>query len=240
VSVDFHIDNTPLEASLRATTHVTRVLRGIANPVMMLPTGNTPRGLYQELVSDSSEHIAWSQATVFALDEYIGISPEDPRSFRFQLWKELCSPLGLSPSQLFSPDGMAEDPVLEATRYEEQLREHHPVSLCVLGVGSNGHVAFNEPGSDPDSLTHVATLSESTRVDNAALFEGGAVPTKALTVGISTVMASEHILLLAFGAKKTLAVEKLMKAEPDASFPVTFLAQHPNLTVILDEAAAGK
>jgi len=240
VSVDLQVTENAQQASLRAAEHVKGVLRGVENPVMMLPTGNTPRGLYQELVSQSHDQIAWSRATVFALDEYIGIAPEDPRSYRFQLWKELCSPLGLSPSQLFSPEGMAEDPVLEATRYEEQLREHHPVSLCVLGVGSNGHVAFNEPGSGPGSLTHVATLAESTRVDNRALFEGGVVPTKALTVGISTVMASEHILLLAFGAKKTLAVEKLMKAEPDASFPVTFLAQHPNLTVILDEAAVGK
>lgn len=113
------------------------------------------------------------------------------------------------------------------------------MSICVLGVGSNGHIAFNEPGSDQQSLTHVATLSESTRHDNAALFEGGSVPTHALTVGIATIMASEQIPLLACGAAKAKAIEKLVAGEPDPAFPVSYLVSHPRLTVIVDEEASG-
>jgi glucosamine-6-phosphate deaminase len=238
--VDLQITTTPLQASLSAAALVQNLLRGVDNPVMMLPTGNTPRQLYQELVSHSHDHISWSEATVFALDEYLGVPSEDPRSFRFQLWGELCSPLGLSPSQLISPNGMAQDPAGEALRYEQQLIDRRPISLCVLGVGRNGHIAFNEPGSSPQSPTHVATLSESTRADNQALFAPDQVPTHALTVGISSIMASDHILLLACGAAKAQAVEKLIAAEPDPAFPVTFLSEHPHLTVIIDDDARGE
>ena len=237
--MDLRIATTSLQASLSAAEHMQSVLRGVHNPVMMLPTGNTPRRLYQELVSHSHDHISWSEATVFALDEYLGVPSEDPRSFRFQLWQELCSPLGLSSSQLISPNGMAQDPAEEAERYEQQLIDLRPVSLCVLGVGSNGHIAFNEPGSGPQSPTHVATLSKSTRADNQTLFDPGQVPTHAITVGISTIMASDHVLLLACGAKKTQAVGRLIASEPDPAFPVTFLSQHPHLTVIIDEEARG-
>lgn len=238
--MDLQIATTALQASVSAASLMQNLLRGVEKPVMMLPTGSTPRQLYQELVSDSHDHISWSDATVFALDEYLGVPSEDPRSFHFQLWGELCSPLGLSPSQLISPNGMAQDPAEEALRYERQLVEHRPVSICVLGVGRNGHVAFNEPGSGPQSLTHVATLSESTRADNQPSFASGEVPTHALTVGISSIMASDHILVLAFGATKAQAVEKLIAAEPDPAFPVTFLSQHPRLTVIIDDGARGK
>lgn len=235
--MDFLVENTPLEASRLAAQHMKNALRDVPSPVMMVPTGNTPRQLYQELVRDSSRNINWSRATVFALDEYIGVSPDDHRSFRFQLWEELCSPLGLSPSQLLSPNGLAEDPAIEAARYEQQLRDLGPASLCVLGVGSNGHIAFNEPGTSQTSVTHVATLSESTRADNQVFFEGQKVPTHALTVGISTVMACDRILLLAFGAKKRQALQELQASHPDSTFPITFLAHHPNLTVIADQKA---
>lgn len=237
--MELHIDSTSARASRRASDFVTSVLNGVENPVLLLPTGNTPRQLYRELVATSLDTIAWPQARLFALDEYVGVAADDPRSFRYQLWSELCSPLGLSPAQLFSPDGMAREPSVEADRYEEAFWKHRPVSLCVLGVGSNGHIAFNEPGSDQQSLTHVATLSESTRHDNAALFEGGSVPTHALTVGIATIMASEQILLLACGAAKAKAIEKLVAGEPDPAFPVSYLVSHPRLTVIVDEEASG-
>ena len=237
--MELHIDSTPARASRRASDRLKSVLKGVDNPVLMVPTGNTPRRLYRELVADSLDTIAWPQARLFALDEYVGVAADDPRSFRYQLWSELCSPLGLSATQLHSPDGMAREPSVEADRYEETLRKHGPVSLCVLGVGSNGHIAFNEPGSDQQSLTHVAKLSESTRNDNAALFEGGSVPTHALSVGIATIMASEQILLVAFGAAKAQAVQKLVAGEPDPAFPVSYLASHPQLTVIVDEEASG-
>lgn len=223
-----------------AAEHVQGVLRGVDKPSLMLPTGQTPRQLYSVLVDQSRDHLQWSGATVFALDEYIGIEGEDPRSFRFQLWSELCAPLGLTESQLVSPDGMTPDPGLEAARYEDRLQEHQPLTLCIIGVGSNGHVAFNEPGSASDSVTRVARLSQATRADNATAFSGSDVPTEAITVGIQTIMRTARILLLAHGPKKTRAIQKLLASEADNSYPVAFLAEHPSLTVIVDEAALGE
>ena len=213
---------------------VRETLTAVGSPTLLLPTGSTPAGLYQELVKSPSP-VDWGNARIFALDEYVGIESNDPRSFRFQLWHDFCAPLGLKPSQLITPDGMAENPEAEAYRYESAISSSLPLSLAVLGVGTNGHVAFNEPGVSPTETTHVATLAPATREDNQYIFTDGPVPQNAITVGISTIMTSTALLLIALGKKKAPAIEALLTGHPTSEKPVTWLASHPGLTVVVDE-----
>ena len=204
----------------------------------MLPTGATPRGLYHRLASVSTPS-DWTKASVFALDEYVGVTGDDPESFRFQLWEELCRPLGMRPSQLFTPDGMTDNLESEAERYEQLVSSRQPLSLTVLGVGANGHVAFNEPGTLLDSRTHIATLAVETRRANQGAVSG-TVPARAITVGIATILESSSLILLAFGKAKRDAIEALIEGASRADMPVTALAEHPNLTVLLDQESASE
>ena len=221
------------KASSDAAKRVLNTLRSTPSPTLMLPTGATPRGLYRKLATVSNPS-AWTKASVFALDEYVGVAGDDPESFRFQLWEELCRPLGMRPSQLFTPDGMTDNLDAEAERYEQLVSSHQPLSLTILGVGANGHVAFNEPGTPLDSRTHIATLAAETRKANQGAVSG-TVPSRAITVGIATILESSSLLLLAFGKAKRDAIGALIEGTPRTDMPVTALAEHPNLTVLLDQ-----
>lgn len=234
MEVIVHPDAT--RASIDAAKRLLSTVESDSSATLMLPTGATPKGLYEQLRSESAVS-AWARTTVFALDEYVGKEGDDRDSFRFQLWDELCRPLGMRPSQLFTPNGMADDLQAEASRYENLISSHQPLSLTVLGVGANGHIAFNEPGTSWTSRTHVATLTPQTQSANQEALSGQ-VPTHAITVGIQTIVESSALLLLAFGESKREAIQALIAGTARTDIPVTALADHPGLTVLLDETCA--
>lgn len=210
------------------------------NPTVLLATGRTPVLLYEHMaVRAHTEESPWKKAHAFALDEYIGLDPEDPRTFRAKLWRWVGKPLGMSPESLVAPDGQAEDPASEALRYEKLLQERGQIDIAVLGVGVNGHLAFNEPGTPWSSTSHVSTLSRETRVANSADFGGdiNAVPHTAITVGIATILRASKILLLAQGMAKRTAISALRKGVEDCAWPVTSLLTHPDVWVMVDQEA---
>lgn len=225
-----------VEFGRKAAELVHSILSGVASPVIIFPTGSSPLGMYRELSNkfQGDSELDWANATVFALDEYVGLFQDDPDSFRSQLWKLIANPLGLRPSQLVTPDTQAVDSFEEARHYELQLTAHPKISLAVVGVGRNGHLAFNEPGTPINSVTHVAQLTDQTKADNSPYFQSGKVPETAITMGLSTILRAEKIIVLALGDKKSRAVESLISGEWDSKWPITALATHQNVTVIMD------
>lgn len=207
--------------------------------VLALPTGNTPLGLYAELTARSrAGAVRLDRARIFNLDEYCGLGPADPHSFASYLQRHLISPLELPPAQIRLLRGDAADIALECRAYDAALAECGGIDLCVLGLGANGHVAFNEPGTPWDLRTHVADLSDSTRAAQRRPApphqapDDWKVPDRGVTMGIATLQESRHILLLIAGASKAAAAAALYRGVPSIDWPVTSLAAHPSLTVI--------
>lgn len=207
--------------------------------VLGLPTGETPLGLYRELVRLSKEGLlSLSKVTTFNLDEYVGLPPSHPQSFHYYMQVHLFSHLAIPPEQIHIPDGTAADLEGECQRYEEEIARHGGIDLMILGIGPNGHIGFNEPGSDWGRLTGVVQLSEETRRREARRFGGlELVPTQAITMGIKTIMNARKILLLASGQEKALAVKEAIQGPITPAVPASVLQLHPGVTVILDRAA---
>ena len=221
-----------------AADRVQTALAGTSNPTLLVATGKTPRGLYAELAARRSS-LAWGPDTqLFALDEYLGIAPDHPQSFRTELLDSLISPLGLRPDQLHTPQGNCADPEAESVRYENQLADAGYAELAIVGVGRNGHVAFNEPGTSFDSSTHVAQLTRDTREANASPSQSpGWPPSQAITVGIGTLLRSRSILVLADGAHKSRAIAALGTPGSSEQWPISALWRHPDVSVCVDYAA---
>jgi glucosamine-6-phosphate deaminase len=210
------------------------------NLVVALPTGNTPLGLYHELVRMFKEGLLnFSQITVFNLDEYLGLSPQHPQTFRSYMQEYFWNHVNLRPESCHIPSSLPEDPETECARYEQLIETCGGLDLAVLGIGENGHIAFNEPGTPFESLTHVARLSPETRAREASRFGGlDKVPTHAITMGIKTIMHAREILLLASGEEKADALSRSLKGPVTPEIPASILQLHPNLTVIADSSAA--
>jgi glucosamine-6-phosphate deaminase len=203
---------------------------------MLLPTGRTPLGVYAALRAHAAHgELPSGQATVFQLDEYRGLGPADERSFAAYLNRELD---GIALAARHGLDGAAADPAAECARHQRRLEEA-PIDLAVLGLGHDGHVAFDEPGSRLDDPTRVVTLHPRTRADAAAECGGlEHVPTQALTVGLRTLLDARELLVLVTGAGKAEALRSMLLAPPGSDFPAALLRTHPRLTVICDAPAA--
>lgn len=200
-----------------------------------LATGSTPLGLYG-IMRESGLDV--SGVMTVNLDEYVGLAADDPQSYHFYMKEELFSHMDFMETNL--PNGMAENLDLECERYEDVLAKN-PVNLQILGLGINGHIGFNEPGTPFDSRTHVVELAESTREANKRFFEKEEdVPTHAISMGIASIMEADEIVLLAFGEAKAEAVKQMIKGPVTEDCPASALQNHPNVTIILDEAAASK
>jgi glucosamine-6-phosphate deaminase len=202
----------------------------------LLPTGHTPLGMYAALRAHAARgELPSAAATVFQLDEYRGLGPGDEHGFAAYLSRELGGiPLGA----FHRLDGAAPDPAAECDRHQRLLDEA-PIDLAVLGLGHDGHVAFDEPGSSLEQGTRVVALHARTRADAAAEFGGlERVPTHALTVGLRTLMAARELLVLVTGAGKAEALSSLLLAPPGGGFPASLLRSHPRLTLICDAPAA--
>jgi glucosamine-6-phosphate deaminase len=200
-----------------------------------LATGSTPLKLYEKIRASGWDV---SHITTVNLDEYVGLAPEDPQSYHFYMQEELFKYMNFKETHL--PNGIAEDLEEECERYERLLQEN-PVDLQILGIGPNGHIGFNEPGTPFDSVTHVADLTRATREANKRFFEKEEdVPTKAITMGISSIMRAREIIMLAFGEGKADAVKRLVEGPVTVDCPASVLQQHDRSWVILDEGSASK
>lgn len=224
------------------------VLEGLAaargaGPVLGLATGSSPLGLYAELAGAvRAGRLDLSAATGFALDEYVGLPAGHPQTYREVLLREVCAPLGLAPERLHVPDGSGrteQELVAAAAEYERLITEAGGVDVQILGIGANGHLGFNEPGSSLSSRTRVKRLSDRTRHDNARFFDGPHdVPTHCVTQGLGTVLDARRLVLVASGPTKAAAVAAALEGPLSASCPASVLQWHPDATAVLDEAAA--
>ncbi|CEH30432.1 Glucosamine-6-phosphate deaminase (GlcN6P deaminase) (Glucosamine-6-phosphate isomerase) [Aneurinibacillus migulanus] len=223
-----------------AARHVYDRIRQKGKVTLGLATGDTPLGLYRELLRLHQEHpLNVSRLTTFNLDEYVGEAADSPYSYRYYMNQQLFLPLGIPLAQTHVPNGMAADTNAECERYEARMKEVGGIDLQVLGVGRNGHIGFNEPGTSFDSRTHKVELSSSTREANAKHFGSlENVPHHAITMGITSILRAKEILLLASGKGKAQAMVHLLEGEVTNEWSVTVLKQHANVTVLMDTEAA--
>jgi glucosamine-6-phosphate deaminase len=216
-----------------------------ANPrlVLGLPTGRTPVALYGELVSlCSSDRMDLSAVTTFNLDEFVGIPPAHPGSYRSFMQAHLFSRVNIDPSRVNFLRGDASDLAEECARYERAIADSGGIDLQVVGIGTNGHIGFNEPARELQSRTHRVALKPETRRSNAALFGGSvdAVPAEALSMGMATILQARAVVLLAMGRSKASCVERAINGPLTTDLPASFLQLHHDVDVILDERAAEK
>ena len=214
-----------------------------ADPVLGLATGSSPLGLYRELARAVQEERAdFSQAQGFALDEYIGIPDTHEQSYRQTLVNEVCNTIGLPTQSLHVPQGMAQsvEAIEEAARaYDASIAQAGGIQVQILGIGSNGHLGFNEPGSALRSRTRTKRLAANTREDNARFFDGiEHVPTHCVTQGLGTILDAGRLVLVAIGAGKAEAIAAAVEGPLSASCPGSVLQLHQDAVVVVDEAAA--
>lgn len=200
-----------------------------------LATGSTPVTLYQEMVTSALD---FSHLTSVNLDEYVGLSGENPQSYRYFMNEHVFNKKPFK--ETFVPNGQAKDLDEECARYNDIIAQH-PIDLQVLGVGRNGHIGFNEPGTSFDVQTHVVALTDSTIEANKRYFDSiEEVPTHALSMGIASILKSKQIILMAFGKEKAAAVAKMIEGPVTEQLPASVLQMHPNVIVIVDEQAASE
>lgn len=227
------------ELGRSAAEAVAKELREKPRSIILLPTGSTPLGMYRRLIGIHAEQeLSFSQATFFNLDEYLGLPPNHPASYRRYMEENFYCCVDTDLDRVYVPNGNAPDPEVECERYEEAIREAGGVDLCVLGIGRNGHIGFNEPGAPFDSRTRVVRLAESTRRVNAEDFKSNRAPEKAITVGMGTIFESKKILLLASGENKAAAVAEAVEGSITEEVPASLLQRHPDATLLLDQEAA--
>jgi glucosamine-6-phosphate deaminase len=233
---------TAKEASLAAAHVIARLVRARPRAVLGLATGDTPRGVYAELVrAHREEGLDLSGVTTFNLDEYVGLDEAHPASYRRYMREHLFAHVNLRPERTHLPDGLAADVDAACAAYEQAIRAAGGVDLQLLGLGADGHVGFNEPTSSLASRTRVKTLTAATlEALRGALPPGAAPPRHVLTMGIGTILEARRCLLLAFGERKARAVASLVEGPLAALVPASALQLHPQATVLLDEAAASR
>ena len=220
-----------------AADAIEHLVRDTPDAVLGLATGSTPLTTWRAL---ASRGLDLSRVRGFALDEYVGLPPGHPESYRAVIMREVVEPLGLTPSLVRVPAD--EGPIEHAgENYEAAIRGAGGVDLQILGIGTDGHVGFNEPGSSFASLTRVKTLTEQTRRDNARFFASvDDVPRHCITQGLGTILRARHLVLLAFGEGKAAALAAAVEGPLTASVPGSAVQLHPRVTVIVDEAAASQ
>ncbi len=234
--------NSNIEAAFFAADMLTKILKTKPNAVLGLATGASPLALYKELINRHRQgEITFKSTTMFLLDEYLGLSDDHSQRFANCIAQVFTNYIDVNPAAVYSPNATATNHTEACIEYEHAIRQAGGVDFQILGIGSNGHIGFNEPGTSRESRTHVVELAEQTRGDNSFYFESNAhVPTHAVTQGIRTILDARSIVLLAFGAKKKDIIKRIVE-EPVAEIaPASFLQNHSDVTVLLDEAAASE
>jgi len=223
-----------------AADYIIQKVKQSPNIKLGLATGGTPMGIYANLIADHQKKgTSYREVTSFNLDEYVGLSADNPNSYRYYMNDNFFNHIDIQKQNTYVPRGTADDVLKECKSYEKLLAEHNGIDLQILGIGANGHIGFNEPGTPFDTETHVVQLAASTRQANARYFNSlEEVPTKALTMGIATIMKSKEILLLVSGEQKKDALKILLTEDTiDERFPASVLKNHPYVTIIADKAA---
>ncbi|GMA62704.1 glucosamine-6-phosphate deaminase [Alicyclobacillus fastidiosus] len=225
-------------AAIYAAATIETTVKTSTSPVLGLATGGTMTPVYRQLVEFHRRGLNFSHVTTINLDEYVGLKPSHPNSYHAFMQENLFDHIDVNPDRIYLPSG--DNPDLEGVcaAYDDVIRSN-PIDLQLLGIGVNGHIGFNEPANSLKSNTHIVQLTEDTIRENARFFEDEqSVPTRAITVGLQSILLAKHILLLAFGEKKAQAIRDTIKGDISTTVPSSFLQVHPNVTIVLDEAAA--
>ncbi|MCS5721131.1 glucosamine-6-phosphate deaminase [Herbiconiux sp. CPCC 203407] len=218
---------------------IERLVAAKADSVLGLATGDTPLPVYRALAERVRAGLDLSSLRGFALDEYVGLPVAHPQSYHSVIANEVVTPLKLDPAAVHVPDGRALGIETAGERYEDAILAAGGVDLQLLGIGTDGHIGFNEPGSSFASLTRVKTLTRQTRADNARFFDSiDDVPVHSITQGLGTILRAKRLVLLAFGAQKAHAVAAAVEGPLTASLPASAIQLHPRATVVVDEEAA--
>ena len=226
------------EMSMEGFQYVLKAVQTNQSPVLGLATGTTPMGVYQAMIRDHEQnHTSYEHVRTINLDEYVGIEKTHQQSYATFMNEHLFKFLNINEQNCYIPRGMKENKEAECLRYNDIIKMN-PIDVQLLGIGGNGHIGFNEPGTALNSLTHVVTLDECTRLDNARFFTSlDEVPKYAVTMGIQSIMKAKQIVLLASGKSKAAAVAQMIKGDVSPNCPATVLQLHPNVVIIADEEA---
>ena len=226
--------------SKRAANEILKIVNNKEHSILGLATGSSPVGLYEELIKLNEEKkIDFSKVTTINLDEYIGISNNHPQSYRYFMNDTLFNHINIDKNNTYVPNGNAEDMEAECVGYDKKIRDLGGIDLQLLGIGGNGHIAFNEPDEELVVGTHVTGLTQSTIEANSRFFDSiDEVPKKAITMGLGEIMKAKSIILIASGKGKAEAIAKLFSGKITTKSPATLLAVHNDVTIIIDEQAA--
>lgn len=226
----------------RAAEVVIKQIRKKPDSVLGFATGETPKGLYERLIeAHESRGLDFSKVTTFNLDEYVGLPPEHEQSYAHYMWSNLFDHVNVTPSRVHIPHGMADNVDEHCQWYERRIEKAGGIDLQILGIGANGHIAFNEPGSSLGSRTRIKTLTSKTVEDNARNFDDPEmVPEYAITMGVGTIMEANEILFLANGERKAEAMKKTLEGHITAMVPASMVQMHRFAHVVIDQAAASE
>jgi glucosamine-6-phosphate isomerase len=233
----------PQDASSIVADAYSALLTRKPDAVLGLATGSTPLGVYGELIRRHKEEgLSFARATAFNLDEYVGLPAGHPERYRTFIEREFTGQVDFAPDAVHGPDGLADDLEAAALAYDQAIKDAGGIDIQILGIGSDGHLAFNMPGSSLASRTRLKTLTRKTREDNARFFDGDIdqVPMHCLTQGLGTIMESRHAIMLGFGKGKAQAVAECIEGGISARWPASILQMHPHATVVIDEDAASQ
>jgi glucosamine-6-phosphate deaminase len=238
--VEVVIVTGPDEGGTLVGAAIAALLARRPDAVLGLATGSSPLAVYRDLARrHAAGEVSFAAARAFLLDEYVGLAPEHPRSYRRFVAEELERHLDFRPGALRGPDAVSADVPAACAAYEAAIAEAGGIDLQLLGIGTDGHIGFNEPGSSLASRTRIKTLTDRTRQDNARFFTSlDAVPRHVVTQGVGTILEARHLVLLASGAAKAEAVARAVEGPVTAMVPASALQLHPHVSVVVDEPAA--
>lgn len=222
--------------------YICHFIRNHSQPVIGFATGSTPLGVYRYFIDNyQAQKVSFRQVKAFNLDEYVGLTPSHPRSFASAMKNELFSHIDILPENINALDGSKEDMIQECQRYES-LIDGNPIDIQILGIGMDGHIAYNEPGSPLDGACHVVDLHQESI--ESSLDYGfdhiEDVPTQGVTQGIGTIMKAKQLIMMAKGEKKADLVKRMIYGEVTSDFPSSIIQRHPNVIVCLDRSAASQ
>ncbi|MBR2565507.1 MAG: glucosamine-6-phosphate deaminase [Paenibacillus sp.] len=237
--MNIHIFEKEEDLNATGAGLIASLLQTKPRAVLGLATGSSPVGIYKQLITMYQKGlVSFAQAHSFNLDEYVGLPTEHRESYRSFMNEQLFNHIDIDLSRTNVPNGEASDLVAECAEYERRLEDRGPVDLQILGIGHNGHIAFNEPGTELTGITHVVDLKEETRQANARFFDSiDEVPTQAITMGVGSILKAKQIVLIARGEEKAEIIREAFMGPITTSCPASLLQCHPNVVVLLDRAA---
>lgn len=242
------IKDNPEQTAEWAAAHVIQRINEFAPTagrpfVLGLPTGSTPLGMYRKLIEQhKAGKVSFAHVVTFNMDEYLGLESSHPQSYHYFMWDNFFSHIDIKKENVNILDGTTSDPDLECRRYEQKIEGCGGIKLFIGGVGSDGHIAFNEPGSSLSSRTRVKSLNQETIAANSRFFDGqaSAVPTQSLTVGVGTILDSEEVMILACGSSKAVALRQGIEEGINHMCTLSALQLHQKAVIVCDEEATNE